>query len=179
MTPKLFNILLLTLSAALYYAVINPLYFNSGSVFFSESENIQALKEKRDTYDKTIAAVPGLISQAKLSMEQYNALSEDDRKKIMTMVPVEVDEIKLMSELTNIGVASGVPIDGMGIKDKGNGVYSVSFDILTTYANFKNIMAYWENSMRLFTLQSVSFAPGKNEEEPIKFTIELSTYYMK
>ncbi len=95
------------------------------------------------------------------------------------MVPISVNEIKLMSELTNIGLKSGVPIENMGIKDKGSGVYSVSFSVVTTYTNFKRVIAIWEKNMRLFTLESVSFIPGKTEEEPIKFSVELSTYYMK
>lgn len=178
MSPKTLNIFLMISSVMLYNYVINPLYSGATSPLFEPDQDIKKLVEKRDTYSKTIEAFPGIVDEATTMQAQYDSIQEVDRKKILTMVPVSVNDVKLMSELTNIGVDSGVPIDGMGIKDKG-GYYSVSFSVMTTYTNFKKIMTYWENSMRLFTLQSVSFSPGKTEEEEIKFTVELSTYYMK
>lgn len=178
MSPKLLNILLIISSWALYNYIVSPLYFGEDSFIFAAGQDINSLVEKRNTYDKTIAAVPEIINQAKAVKGNYDNLSEEDKKKILVMVPVSVNDIKLMSELTNIGVESGIPLEGMGIKDKG-GTYSVSFSVMTTYANFKKIITYWENSMRLFTLQSVSFNPGKTEDEIIKFNIELYTYYMK
>lgn len=179
MTPKLLNILLLASSVVMYYMIINPLYFGTDSIFFTQADSIEKLTERVNTYNKTIETIPTLISQAKLNVSQFETISEDDRKKILTMVPVSIDELKLMSELTNIGIDSGTPIDSMGIKDKGNGIYSVTFSVNTTYANFKKIITVWENSMRLFTLQSISFNPGMTENEPVKFNVELWTYYMK
>lgn len=179
MSPKYLNILLIIASGVIYYTVVSPLYFGGTSPFFSQDQNIQSLTDKRNTYDKTIAAFAAVDVQAKLNTDQFKSISEEDRKKIFIMVPTSVDNIKLMSELTNIGVISGVAIDGMGIKDKGDGTYSISFSISTTYTNFKKIMSVWENSMRLFALQSVSFNPGKSDEEILKFNVELSAYYMK
>lgn len=185
MTPKLLNILLIIISGVLYIYVVNPLYSGTDSFFFASGQDIKSLTTKLATYDATIAEVPNIIKKAKDAKDQYDKISEDDRKKILTMVPVSVNDIKLMSEITNIGTEALTPIDGMGVKDKGlaknskEGEYSVSFTVLTTYTNFKKMMAYWESSMRLFRLQSVSFSPGKTEEEPIKFSVELSTYYMK
>lgn len=179
MTPKLLNILLIIISGILYVYIVDPLYSGTASALFPESSSIKTLTDTRNAYDATLKEVPNIISNANKAKIQYEKISEDDRKKIMTMVPVSINDIKLMSELTNIGVESGVPIDGMGIKDKGAGIYSVSFSVTTTYTNFKKIISFWENSMRLFRLESVSFSPGKTEEEPIKFSVELSTFYMK
>lgn len=178
MSPKLLNSLLIVASFVIYYYIVNPLYFGSPSVYFDNEKSIPKLTEKIRTYDKTIEAVSLLKNHAKVSSAQFEALTEEDKKKILTMVPVEINDIKLMSELTKIGIDSGVMIEGMGVKDKG-GYYSVSFNITTTYTNFKEVMKFWESSMRLFSLQSVSFSPGKTEEDMIKFNIELYTYYMK
>lgn len=178
MSPKLLNILLLISSLVMYYYVVNPLYSGADMGLISPDKSIQKLVEERNTYKKTIEVVPDIIKKAKDTKKQYDELLEEDRKKILVMVPVAVNDIKLMSEVTNIGAKSGVVLDSMGIKDKG-GEYSVSFSVTTTYTNFKNIMKYWEKSMRLFNLQSVSFSPGKTPEDIVKFNIELSTYYMK
>jgi hypothetical protein len=179
MTPKILNIILIVSSWLLYSYVVDPLYSGTPSFLFQEGQGFNDLIKTRNAYDKTIEEVPKLIKQASVAKTTYENISPADKKNILIMVPVSVNDIKLMSELTNIGVESGVPLDGMGIKDKGNGEYSVSFSVITTYTNFKSIMKVWENSMRLFRLQSVSFSPGKTEEELIKFSVELSTYYMK
>lgn len=178
MSPKILNILLIISSVVLYYYVVDPLYSGADSTFFSGDKNIPKLIEKRNTYDKTIEAFPLILSQAATNQKQFEALQQDDIKTIMTMVPVSVDDIKLMSEITNIAAESGIPLDNMGIKDK-IGEYTVSFTVLTTYTNFKKIIALFEKSMRLFTLQSVSFTPGKTEEDLVKYNVEFSTYYMK
>ncbi len=184
MSPKLLNILLLVASFVLYYYVINPLYFGAASNFFDVEKSIPRLTERVNTFDKTIAAVKTVKAHSEESFAKYSTLTEEDKKKILTMVPVEVNDIKLMSELVKISELTksegdqGVAMDGMGIKDKG-GLYSVSFNINTTYANFKKMMKIWESSGRLFSMQSVTFNPGKTEEDLIKFNIELYTYYMK
>jgi hypothetical protein len=179
MSPKLLNILLLLISGVLYGYVITPLYYGDESLFFDSGNGITILKQKLAVYDKTIAEVPNIFKKAQEAQQQYDAISPEDRKKILTMVPVEVNDIKLYSELTNIGIDSGVPLDDMGIKDKGNGEYTVSFSVTTNYNTFKKVMKTWENSMRLFRLNTITFNPGKTEEDPVKFSIELSTYYMK
>lgn len=179
MKPRDLNILLIAASMALYYLIISPLYSGGTSLLFAEGQDITTLTKTRDTYDKTIEEVPRLIALGQNLKKGYDSIQEEDRKKILTMVPVSVDDIKLLSEITNIGAESGVILEGMGIKDMGAGEYSVSFNVSTTYTNFKNIMTFWEKSMRLFTLQSVTFTPGKSEIDPIKFSVALSTYYMK
>jgi hypothetical protein len=179
MTPKLLNILLLALSWFLYSYVVNPLYSGTPSFLFEQGQSFKNLVQKRNAYDKTTEEVKKLILQSSAAKNFYENISETDRKNILVMVPISVNDIKLMSELTDIGLRSGVPIENMGIKDKGAGVYSVSFSVVTTYTNFKRVIAIWEKNMRLFTLESVTFTPGKTEEEPIKFNVDLSTYYMK
>ncbi len=179
MSPKNLNILLLVVSVFLYFSVVKPLYSGTTSVLFKDGQSFKSLIEKRNAYDLAIEEVPKLIKQAKEYEELYNNISEEDRKKILTMVPVSVNEIKLMSELVNIGnKADSFPIENMGIKDK-QGKYSVNFSVTTTYANFDKIIKVWESSMRLFSLESVSFTPGKTEEEAIKFNVDFFTYYMK
>ncbi|MBP6948608.1 MAG: type 4a pilus biogenesis protein PilO [Candidatus Pacebacteria bacterium] len=179
MTPKNLNILLIALSVFLYMYVVDPLYSGKSSFIFKEGQGFKELIKKRNDYDKILQEIPKVIKQAEVAEKQYGDISENDRKNILVMVPTSVDNIKLMSELTNIGVESGVPIDNMGIKDKEKGVYIVSFSVNTTYTNFKKIMNVWEKSMRLFTIDSVSFSPGKTEEEEVKFNVSLNTYSMK
>jgi hypothetical protein len=95
------------------------------------------------------------------------------------MVPTEINSLKLLSELSNLATDKGFAIDNLGVKDKGNGEYSVDFSVLATYSKFKEEIVYFERSMRILNLQGLSFSPGKTQEDPTKFTVSFSTYYMK
>lgn len=178
MSPKVLNIFLLVISYILYSYVVSPLYFGKESVI-SFGENVPALIKLNNTYDATLSEVEVIIKGAKDAKAQYESISSDDRKNMLIMVPESIDEIKLMKELTLSVVDTGIPLDGMAVKEKGGGEYAVSFSVITTYTKFKMYMNYWENSMRLYSLKSVSFNPGKTEDDEIKFSVELSTYYMK
>lgn len=182
MSPKILNSLLLLISFIMYNKVIDPLYFGSESPFFNPEENVPSLVKKIDTYDATIKEVKNIINKATEAKKQYEAISVEDKKKMLLMVPTSIDDIKLLKELTLSGdpeKGTGLPIDNLGAKDKTNGEYSVSFSVLTTYDNFKKYMEYWENSLRLYTINSITFGPGKTEDDVIKFTIDMTTYYMK
>lgn len=185
MSPKILNIFLIISSFVIYFYVAKPLYSGSNSFLISPGNDIKSLTSKRADYDKTIEAVSDVFKQSDVAKKQYENLSDIDKKNILTMVPVTVDEIKLMSEITNLAVLSGIKMENMGIKDRGVnkkdnfGEYTASFNFFDTYSNFKKSMVVWENSMRLFKIDSVSFTPPATEDELIKFNVSLSTYYMK
>lgn len=182
MSPKILNTLLLLISFIMYNYVIDPLYYGSDSPFFDPEENVPSLVKKIDTYDATIKEVSSLIKKALEAKKQYEAISPDDKKNMLLMVPISIDEIKLLKELTlssSNEKGTGVPLESVGVKDKGNGEYNVSFTLYVTYDNFKKYMEYWENSLRLYSLNSISFGLGKTEDDLLKFNVDMSTYYMK
>jgi len=179
MTPKLLNILLLIVSFVLYYSVINPLYYGTPSPIFSTDNNIQGLLETRAKYDAALQAVPRLLVQATQASKQYAAIEDKDKNNMYIMVPVSIDDVKLMREVTSIASDAGIPLDGLGVKDRYDGTYSVSFSVLATYHDFKKFMSYWDNSMRLFSVKSVTFSGGKTDSDLIKFNVDLATYYLK
>lgn len=178
MTPKLLNILLLTLSYVLYHYFVGPLYTGDGTGLWSPGENnIKSLRALNSSYTATIDEANKLVSQAKILQKQYDSYDEATLHKLEIMVPDKVDTLVLLDELNRLMSDSG-PVDTLGVKDKGNGEYQVSFTVYTTYTKFKQFITYWEKSMRLFSLQTVNFSPGKKEEEVVKFTVEFTTYYM-
>lgn len=185
MSPKILNIFLIISSFVIYFYIAKPLYSGSNSFLISPGNDVKSLISKRADYDKTIDAVSDVFKQSDAAKKQYESLSDADKKNILTMVPVSVNEIKLMAEITNLATLSGIKMEGMGIKDKGVnkkenfGEYIVSFNFLDTYSNFKKSMTVWENSMRLFKVDAITFTPAATEDEVTKFNVSLSTYYMK
>lgn len=178
MSPKLFNSLLIIVSVVLYFYVIDPLYTGADAVFWNSGPSIQSLNVLKNQYQATIDGVSGILQEAKDLEKEYNSFDATTTKNMMIMVPSSIEEVRLLSELTEMANLSGFSIEGLNVKDK-SGEYTVNFTMNTTYPKFKTFMYKFETSMRLFTLKSVSFTPSKDETELIKFSVELSTYYMK
>lgn len=179
MSPKLLNILLIIATGTLYYLFINPIYSGIDTGIWSPGEeNIKSLIVLRDQYDATIKGIDGISSKANALQKRYDSFDDETKTKMMIMVPDSINTIKLLSELTSIADQAGFPLDSIGVKDRG-GEYSVSFTVVTTYTKFKDFITHWEKSMRLFTLQSVTFSPGKTDEDALKFNVDLTTYYLK
>ena len=140
--------------------------------------NIQSLIKENGDYDETLKGIDDLVAKANSFQKQYGSLSDETKAELKIMVPDTVDSIKLLSELTNLADKAGIPLETIGIKDDNQGEYSIGFSVQTTYTKFKQFITYWEKSMRLLTLQSVAFSPGKTDEDTIKFNVSLSTYYL-
>lgn len=179
MSPRLFNTLLIISSIVLYAYVIKPLYYTGvEGIFWTPESSVQSLRDLNDKYQKTIDGVDGIIRDANKLKGQYETFDEESKNKMMIMVPPSVNEIKLLSELTNIANNAGFAVEDVSVKDK-NGEYSIALTFRSTYLQFKQFVDLYEKNMRLLTIKSVSFSPSKDEEALVKFDIEFSTYYLK
>ena len=186
MSPRLINILLAVSSFALYYLVIGPIYSGVGTIWQPENGGIKALKASNVQYDQTIKEAQALSGQAAALNNQYVAINDTSKKTMLIMVPKAIDPVRLLSEMNVIASQSGVSLGSISYADmptatKLAGAYDISFSVKTTYPKFKEFMRYYEKSMRLFTLQNVSFtAPTKSDSSDlINFQVKLRTYYLK
>jgi Tfp pilus assembly protein PilO len=179
MSPKLFNTLLILVTVVLYYMVTSPLYTGVSSSLYSVDTGISTLKSSVAEYDVAISQVDGLIKDSRSLQKEYDGFSEETKKNIMIMVPQSVEEIRLLSEMTSIAAESGIALEGLSVKDKGSGKYSITFNVQTTYQKFKDFITRYERSMRLLSLDSVNFNAGTSDDDIIKFSVVLSTYYLK
>ncbi len=158
--------------------LVGPLYSGEDVGVWAPENNVKSLIQQREDYTKTIEGVNTIIAQAKNITKQYEGIDDETRRKLSIMIPDSINEIKLYAELTRIGAQANLPLEAIGLKDKGLGEYTVSLTVKTTYTNFKKFISYYEKSMRLFTLESVFFAPAREENAEVKFNVELTTYYL-
>ncbi len=183
MSPKLLNLLLIVFSFTLYYLVISPLYSGIGAIWQPE-KSIAALKTLNAQYDQTLSQAEGLLKQADQLRKEYNALDASSKEKMLRMVPESVDPIRLLSEVDRIAAESGIGLASVSYADipqatKFAGAYQLSMSVKTSYPKFKEFMRNYENSLRLFTLQSVNFSAPEKEGDLITFQVRLLTYYLK
>lgn len=183
MSPKLINILLILSSFALYYLVIGPLWTGVGPIW-SPSQGISILTSKESQYKNTVNSADDLSKQGEKLKLQYNAIDDATKQKMSLMVPQKIDQVRLLSEVDNIANQSGVSLSNVSAVDVANvdklkGSYNVSFNVKTTYTKFKEFMRNYENSLRLFTLESVVFSAPEKIDDFTDFKVTLKTYYLK
>jgi Pilus assembly protein, PilO len=155
------------------------LYTGVSSSLYEVSAGVSSLKSSIAEYDLAIGQVDGLIKDSSSLQKEYDGFNEETRKNIMVMIPQNVEELRLLSEMSSIATDSSIALEGLAVKDKGSGKYSITFTVKTTYQKFKDFITRYEKSMRLLSLDSVNFNAGLSDDDIIKFTVGLSTYYLK
>jgi len=184
MSPKLINILLIVSSAALYYLVIGPLWSGTGSVWTPSRGGVSSLKAKESQYKEAMDRADSIFKQGEDLKAEYELITEAEKQKMLLMVPMKIEKIHLLSEITHIADESGLALTNLYVSeinssDKLRGSYNVSFGTKTTYGTFKKFMRNYENSLRLFTIDSVKFSIPDKAEDFIDFKVTLKTYYLK
>lgn len=184
MSKNLLNLLLIVTAFAVYYLAIGPLYSGTGGVW-QPSNSISTLQAMNTQYDATLGQADGLYSQAQTLRAQYANVSLDAKAKMEIMVPNSIDKIRLLDEVDSIGKQTGLAFDSLAYSEGSSGgtvplgTAGISFTVKTNYPKFKELMDNFEKSLRLFSIQSVSFAAAAKEGDLITYQVKLGTYYLK
>lgn len=184
MSKNLLNLLLIIASFALYYVAIKPLYTGVGGVMQPEY-GIKTLSALNSQYDDTLSKADDIMKQADTLRAQYARVTPEYKAKMAIMVPDSVDQVHLLSEVRGIGEDAGFALtdilftEGSGGGTSPKGTVSISFSVKTTYPRFKVLMNNFEKSLRLFSVDSVTFAVPTKEGELTTYQVKLQTYYLK
>lgn len=183
MSKNLLNLLLIIGSFSLYFLVIKPVYTGTGGVMQPE-QSVQNLRTLNGQYTTTLSEAESLMNQAKTLHAQYAKISNEDKAKMAIMVPESIDKVRLLSEVYGIGEDAGFALNDLSYGEGGSastakGVATISFSVKTTYPRFKALMNNFEKSMRLFSIETVTFSSSGKEDELTNYEVKLQTYYLK
>jgi hypothetical protein len=183
MSKNLLYLLLISASFALYFIAIKPLYTGAGGVMQPE-KGIKDLRTLNSQYDDTLSRADALMNQAESMHAQYSRVTEEDKAKMAVMVPDSIDKVRLLSETLGIAMDAGFALNDLSYAESGGvlggkGGISLSFSVKTTYPRFKVLMNNFEKSMRLFSIESVSFTAPEKETDLTTYQVKLQTYYLK
>lgn len=183
MSKNLLNLLLIVGTFAVYYLLIGPVYKGVGGVW-QPAESVQSLRELKNQYDETLNQADNLFTQAETLRSQYSRVTDEQKAKMKVMVPDSIDKVRLLSEVYNISVLAGIPFNELAYSEgpstsNGRGSAGISFTVKTTYPKFKVLMDTFEKSLRLFSIQSVTFAAPEREGDPTAYQVKLETYFIK
>jgi hypothetical protein len=183
MSKNLLSLLLAVATFAVYYLLIGPLYKGSGGVW-QPAENVKSLSALNDQYTETLSQADSLYSQAETLRQQYTRISNDQKDQMKIMVPDSIDKVRLLSEVSTLLLQSGFAPNDLAYTEapataNPRGMAGISFTVKTNYPKFKELMDTFEKSMRLFSIQGVSFTAPQKEGDLTTYQVKLETYFIK
>lgn len=183
MSKNLLNLLLIVTVFAMYYLAIGPLYNGTGGVW-QPAESIPQLRAMNAQYDTTLAQADALYNQAQTLRAQYANVSPEQKQKMELMVPNSIDKIRLLDEVDAIAKETGLALDSLSYSEGASastalGAAGVSFIVKTNYPKFKELMDNFEKSLRLYSVQTVTFASPSKEGDLTSYQVKLTTYFLK
>lgn len=183
MSKNLLSILLIIIPVVLYLLVIKPVYTGVGGVW-QPTQSVKDLSTLNEQYSATLDQAETLASQAMELEKEYQSVSQEDRDKMKIMVPDSIDRVRLLNEVSLMGTRLGFTLNDLSYAEgsslaAGRGSATISFTVKTTYPRFKDLMDNFEKSLRLYTIQSVTFSAPEKEGDLTSYQVKLDTYYIK
>ena len=169
------------LSACIVYAFANPAY-----------QEIKLLRGEKGKYDDSLALVADIENKKNALLEQYNSISEEDKKKISTVLPDSLNFVKLVADIANVASVNGVIVDnitlremdssvGESVSDAGapkpyrSAIIGFSFD--ASFSQFNAFIDNLEKSLRILDVRSVKLQTNEGGRDT--YQVEFETYWVK
>lgn len=189
MNRNITPLILIVLALGLFFT------FTNGRI--TELKSIQAVN---NNYLQAINNSVDLIKNRDNVLKSYNSLSDEDKSRLDKMLPNNVDNVRLIIDVTNIGARHGIPLknittsapDGsQGASGSGattpatsqasanqvSGVVTVSFSFSASYQNFLAFLGDIQSSLRVLDISHLTVSA--NDSGTYDFSIALQTYWLK
>jgi hypothetical protein len=174
LTPFIF----LLAAVGVFYWVINPIY-----------KDIQTLRLEKDQYVAALDRADKAATKRDQLLNTFNSISDNDLRRLQKFLPDNIDNIKLLIELSALGDKYDQTLKNIRISDSATGsrdnavdpnAYSaveITFGITLTYENYLKFLTDVQKNLRLTDITAVDFS--SQEGNAYNYTITLKTYVMK
>lgn len=178
-------IILILVSVGVFFFFIDP-----------QKKELNTLIEEKNKNDQTIEKARELREARGKLQQNYNLISEDERKKLSQILPDTVDNVRLILDINNIANKYGIVLKGISISggplqestevNRGPnanasgqlfGTIQLSFSFAASYDIFKLFLKDLEDSLRLVDI--TDFSVGASENNFYNYTITLNTYWLR
>lgn len=175
-----------------------------GIYFSFTSAQIDTLKQEMEvnnSYQKAIDDAKTLISQRDKMNKIYSSIGEDDKDRLNKLVPDNIDNVRLIIDVSNIALRHGFALKGVqttpldGSKSGGASVsadrsvaggtptgnkyntMSLTFTVTGKYQDFLDFLRDLEKSLRILDTTKISLSA--NDTGTYDYGVELRTYWLK
>ena len=183
-------ILILT-SVGIFFGYVDPNYKGTGSLVETDlsTYGIKQLNDEYAKYDVALVNSTKVVQSRKTLTDKNNQITEADKAKLAKAVPDNIDNVKLVLEISsiadsrnlslkNISIGGGVKTtDSIGPDSTPYGTLTLKFSVNATYDNFINLMKDLEQNLRIIDITDVSFT--STDTGFYDFSVSLNTYWLK
>jgi Tfp pilus assembly protein PilO len=162
---------------------------------------INSIQAENNQYLSAITNAKKLIDLRDSVLKQYNAISDADKSRLDKIVPNNIDNIRLMIDISGIASRHGITASGITTSadtnasnsgstqsasvpanpaasyNSGLSTVTVSFSVTTTYNNFIAFLQDIERSLRILDVTSITLSPSTNGT--YTYGVTLDTYWLK
>ncbi len=173
------GIIFTVLAIALFFGLTNPKY-----------QSTKPVRDKVAQLDEALNKAKELTQLRDTLTVQYNSFTDEELRKLNTLLPDSVDTVRLIIDVDNIADRHNLTLLNIGITgtegtqtkeapdSRPYGTMRLSFNVITTYDQFKAFLADAEKSLRLLDVQTISFGQP-DETNRTTYSVTAQTYWLR
>ncbi|GMU74453.1 MAG: hypothetical protein AMXMBFR44_6500 [Candidatus Campbellbacteria bacterium] len=174
------GIIFIVVAVAVFFGLTNPKY-----------QTTKTVRDKVAQLDEALDKAKELTELRDTLTVQYNSFTDEELKKLNTLLPDSVDTVRLIIDVDNIADAHNLTLlnisiaggevtsqQSSGPEGRPYGVMNLSFNVSTTYEQFKAFLIDVERSLRLLDVQTISFGQP-DVTGRTTYTVSARTYWLK
>ncbi len=179
MTRFIMPIILVVISLSVFFMLTNPIY-----------NDISAIKDQSASYNEALDNSKALENERDKLTAKYNAIDPVNLSKLETLLPENVDNVRLILEIGQIASPYGMVLkdvkyntttdtgatapQGSAVRgglnatapSKNYGTFDLEFSTSGSYDNFINFTKDLESNLRIVDISSISFSSDNSNSGP-------------
>lgn len=181
-------LILIIISIGTFFVYTDPNY--RGENLGGEKRSVKSLQAEDNEYKKVLKDTTDIRARRDELQDKKSKFSTEDISKLEKLLPDNIDNIKLIIDMNNIGdkhnlVLKGIKLDTSTKEDPNklgndNGKYNtigISFSVTASYEKFQDFLFDLEKSLRLVEITDLTIT-GSNTGL-YDFSVGLKTYWLK
>jgi Tfp pilus assembly protein PilO len=176
MMRYLLPLILCVLAVGLFIFYTNPTYQAS-----------QVLAQQNASYDAALSKAAQLHAVRDQLLAKYNSFSPQDLSKLQSVLPDNVDNIRLIIDIDNIASQHGLSLSNVQLGDLSGssaqcsgpvGSVEVGFTVTTDYNTFLAFLQDLQHSLRIIDVDSITFNASVLPGSLTAYTLQIRTYWL-
>lgn len=183
--------ILITISIALFFTFISPIY-----------KDLSSLRKQVASYNEALDNSKALENERDKLTSKYNSIGNENLNKLQKLLPGSVDNIRLILEIEKLALPYGMTLkdvqydsstsdtssNSSGViqsdsttsdLNKDYDVWTLGFSSEGSYNNFLNFVKDLESNLRIVDVVSVGFSSGTDKSDVYKYDFSIKTYWLK